>query len=120
MRELLQGNYQTILQVVFYPSSFHFRSGLALKNFIDTGAGVVDFDYRGNVGVVLFNHGEDDFSVSRGDRIAQLILERISMAQIEETEELPSTERGAGGFGSTGVSNQEDGDTIFKRFKAGT
>ena len=48
------------------------RSGLAVKNFIDTGAGVVDYDYRGNVGVVLFNHGESDFEIKRGDRIAQV------------------------------------------------
>ena len=79
------------------------RSGLAVKNFIDTGAGVVDYDYRGNVGVVLFNHGDEDFAVSRGDRVAQLILERISMAGAEEVEELSDTARGAGGFGSTGV-----------------
>lgn len=52
------------------------RSGLAWKNFIDTGAGVVDYDYRGNVGVILFNHGETDFVVNRGDRVAQLILVR--------------------------------------------
>lgn len=80
------------------------RSGLAVKNFIDVGAGVVDYDYRGNVGVVLFNHGEEDFHVKRGDRIAQLILERICMADIQEVDELASTERGAGGFGSTGVA----------------
>ena len=65
----------------------------------DTGAGVVDYDYRGNVGVVLFNHAEEDFQVKRGDRVAQLILERISMASAVEVEELDSTERGAGGFG---------------------
>ena len=80
------------------------RSGLAWKNFIDTGAGVVDYDYRGNVGVILFNHGPDDFQVNKGDRVAQLILERISMASVEEVQELTSTDRGAGGFGSTGVN----------------
>ena len=53
------------------------RSGLAVKHFIDTGAGVVDEDYRGEVGVVLFNHSEQDFNVAAGDRVAQLILERI-------------------------------------------
>jgi dUTPase len=58
-----------------------------------------------SLGVVLFNHGEVDFEVKRGDRIAQLILERICMADIVEVEELSSTERGAGGFGSTGVSS---------------
>jgi deoxyuridine 5'-triphosphate nucleotidohydrolase len=65
---------------------------------------VVDYDYRGPVGVVLFNHSEEDFVVKRGDRIAQLILERISMASVEEADELFDTARGSGGFGSTGVS----------------
>lgn len=51
---------------------------------IDVGAGVVDYDYRGPVGVVLFNHGPEDFIVKRGDRVAQLILERICMADVEE------------------------------------
>lgn len=58
---------------------------------------------RGNVGVILFNLGDVDFEVKSGDRIAQLILERISMADVEEVEELNDTERGSGGFGSTGV-----------------
>ena len=56
------------------------RSGLAWKKHIDVGAGVIDADYRGNVGVVLFNHGKDDLVVKRGDRVAQLVLEKISMA----------------------------------------
>ncbi|CAN0266722.1 unnamed protein product [Discosporangium mesarthrocarpum] len=60
------------------------RSGLALKKMIDVGAGVVDYDYRGPVGVVLFNHGPEDFVVKPGDRVAQLILERICMARVEE------------------------------------
>jgi dUTP pyrophosphatase len=81
------------------------RSGLAVKKFIDTGAGVIDYDYRGAVGVVLFNHSEFDFVIKRGDRIAQLILERICMADIEEVTELSITDRGEGGFGSTGVGN---------------
>ena len=58
------------------------RSGLAWKNSIDVGAGVVDYDYRGNVGVILFNHSDTDFQISIGDRVAQLILERISMATV--------------------------------------
>ncbi|CAM9558976.1 unnamed protein product, partial [Choristocarpus tenellus] len=78
------------------------RSGLALKKMIDVGAGVVDYDYRGPVGVVLFNHGPEDFKVNPGDRIAQLILERICMAAVQECDTLPDSERGAGGFGSTG------------------
>merc|ERR1712127_568412 len=79
------------------------RSGLAVKKFIDVGAGVVDADYRGPVGVVLFNFGEDDFHVKVGDRVAQLILERISMAETKEVSDLDETQRGEGGFGSTGV-----------------
>ena len=80
------------------------RSGLAWKKHIDVGAGVIDADYRGNVGVVLFNHGKEDLVVQRGDRVAQLVLERISMMPCQEVEDLDATERGAGGFGSTGVS----------------
>ncbi|BDA40662.1 Deoxyuridine 5'-triphosphate nucleotidohydrolase [Coccomyxa sp. Obi] len=81
------------------------RSGLAVKHFIDTGAGVVDEDYRGEVGVVLFNHSDVDFPVKKGDRIAQLILERIMTPEVEEVEDLDSTVRGAGGYGSTGVGS---------------
>jgi dUTP pyrophosphatase len=80
------------------------RSGLAWKKHIDVGAGVIDQDYRGNVGVVLFNHGAEDLTIEKGDRIAQLILERIAIADVVEVDELDDTSRGAGGFGSTGVS----------------
>lgn len=79
------------------------RSGLAVKNKITTGAGVIDQSYTGNVGVVLFNFGNDDFSVKKGDRIAQLILEKISYERLEVVDELPNTERGEKGFGSSGV-----------------
>ncbi|XP_076285218.1 deoxyuridine 5'-triphosphate nucleotidohydrolase-like isoform X2 [Lasioglossum baleicum] len=78
------------------------RSGLAWKNSIDVGAGVIDADYRGNVGVVLFNFGNEDFKISPGDRVAQLICERIVYPELEESENLDNTERGEGGFGSTG------------------
>ncbi|KAM4747189.1 deoxyuridine 5'-triphosphate nucleotidohydrolase, mitochondrial [Rhinophrynus dorsalis] len=78
------------------------RSGLAAKHFIDVGAGVIDEDYRGNVGVVLFNFGQDAFEVKRGDRVAQLICERILYPELEELKVLDDTERGSGGFGSTG------------------
>ncbi|KAK7116587.1 hypothetical protein V1264_002246 [Littorina saxatilis] len=78
------------------------RSGLAAKHFIDVGAGVIDQDYRGNVGVVLFNFAETEFEVKKGDRIAQLICERIYLPALEEAESLDKTDRGAGGFGSTG------------------
>ncbi|KAL2154307.1 hypothetical protein VTH82DRAFT_2983 [Thermothelomyces myriococcoides] len=78
------------------------RSGLAAKNFIDTGAGVIDADYRGHVKVLLFNHGETDYEVQEGDRIAQLIVERIYTPPVVEVQELDESVRGAGGFGSTG------------------
>jgi dUTP pyrophosphatase len=82
------------------------RSGLTVKHSLDVGAGVIDYDYRGNVGVVLFNHSNKDFEVKRGDRIAQLIIECISMVQAVQcsaSEELPETVRGSDGFGSTGI-----------------
>eukprot|EP01080_Neovahlkampfia_damariscottae_P000897 gene897-9808_t len=82
------------------------RSGLAYKKSIDVGAGVIDEDYRGNVGVILFNFGDEDFKISIGDRIAQLVLEQISTPQVEEVDELPETTRGEGGFGSTGIKKQ--------------
>jgi dUTP pyrophosphatase len=84
------------------------RSGLTVKNCIDVGAGVVDYDYRGNVGVVLFNHSDKDFEVKRGDRIAQLIIQKILNAQVVSNEtELSQTDRGMAGFGSTGVAASE-------------
>lgn len=78
------------------------RSGLALRHAIAIGAGVIDFDFRGNVGVVLFNHGKEKFTVTKGDRIAQLILELAVTPPIVEIAELKATERGDGSFGSTG------------------
>lgn len=80
------------------------RSGLAAKNFIDTGAGVIDADYRGPVKVLLFNHSDADFAVAEGDRVAQLVLERIYTPEVEEVQELEESVRGAGGFGSTGTN----------------
>ncbi|KAK6227114.1 deoxyuridine 5'-triphosphate nucleotidohydrolase [Colletotrichum tabaci] len=80
------------------------RSGLAAKNFIDTGAGVIDADYRGEVKVLLFNHADADFEVAEGDRVAQLVVERIFTPEIVEVAELEESVRGAGGFGSTGVA----------------
>ncbi|KAK1921449.1 microtubule binding protein [Papiliotrema laurentii] len=78
------------------------RSGLAAKHSIDTGAGVIDADYRGPVKVLLFNFSDEEFTVKHGDRVAQLILERIVMAPLLEVDDLEATARGAGGFGSTG------------------
>ena len=80
------------------------RSGLAVKKFIDVGAGVVDADYRGEVKVLLYNHGSDTFSAKAGDRIAQLIIERCKMPDVTvvTSRALSATERGTSGFGSTG------------------
>jgi len=105
---------------VFYlheKHSNHYSSGLAVKKHIDVGAGVVDADYRGNVGVVLFNLGTEDFHVSIGDRVAQLILEKILMVDIEEVSSLDDTERGHGGFGSTGVNTNPADETAQKKPK---
>jgi dUTPase len=77
---------------------------LTVKYGIHVGAGVIDADYRGEVGVVLFNLGQDPFVIAPGDRIAQLVLEQIVMAPIQEVDELEATVRGTGGFGSTGVA----------------
>jgi len=79
------------------------RSGLALNSGIDVGAGVVDSDYRGEVCVLLFNFGEADFLVAEGMRIAQIIIEKILIPTVVEVEALSDTNRGAGGFGSTGL-----------------
>ncbi len=78
------------------------RSGLATKYFIDTGAGVIDSDYRGQVKVLLFNHSEVDFEVKQGDRIAQLVIERIYTPEVVVVDELEESVRGIKGFGSTG------------------
>ncbi|CAG62158.1 uncharacterized protein GVI51_L09559 [Nakaseomyces glabratus] len=79
------------------------RSGLAVKHGIQTGAGVVDRDYTGEVKIILFNHSQKDFEIKRGDRVAQLILEKIvDDAEVVVVESLEDSQRGAGGFGSTG------------------
>ena len=84
------------------------RSGLAWKKHIDVGAGVIDRDYRGEVRVVLFNHGDEDFTVAEGDRVAQLVLERIAMVDVMEVPvvALGGSVRGGDGFGSTGTTMQ--------------
>ncbi|WP_461533240.1 dUTP diphosphatase [Sinomicrobium sp.] len=81
------------------------RSGLALKKGITVlnAPGTIDADYRGEVGVVLINLSDADFVVENGERIAQMVIARHERAEWIEVEELSSTERGAGGFGSTGV-----------------
>lgn len=85
------------------------RSGIAIKNGINVLAGVIDADYRGILGVVLINHErKHPFSIGKGDRIAQLVLERHSMLDIEEACELSETARGEGGFGSTGTDSKDN------------
>ena len=78
------------------------RSGLAWNNGIAVMAGVVDLDYRGDVTVILLNTGDIPVIIRQGDRVAQLIIEKIETPLITETRELPSSARGEGGFGSTG------------------
>lgn len=78
------------------------RSGLASKHFLDTGAGVIDADYRGEVKVLMFNFSDVDYEVKQGERIAQLVLERIVTPEVVEVQTLEASVRGAGGFGSTG------------------
>jgi dUTP pyrophosphatase len=78
------------------------RSGLAFKQGVDVLAGVIDEDYRGELGVILINHGSEHFAVKAGDKIAQIIFERYSRAGFVTTNELSSTVRGEGGYGSTG------------------
>ena len=80
------------------------RSGLALKHGVGVPntPGTIDSDYRGELKVILINHGEESFAIRRGDRIAQLVLAPVTLAQWNEVGELDDTARGAGGFGSTG------------------
>jgi len=80
------------------------RSGIAAKHGISLAncVGVVDSDYRGEIIVPLINHGTEDFTVTDGMRIAQLVVTPVLLPEIEEAEELTGTERGGGGFGSTG------------------
>jgi dUTP pyrophosphatase len=80
------------------------RSGLAYKKGITVlnSDGVIDPGYRGEVGVILINHSDEDFKIERGDRIAQLIVEKYEVVEWEEVDDLDETVRGAGGFGHTG------------------
>ena len=80
------------------------RSGLALKHGISApnAPGTIDSDYRGELKVILINHGAEPFAIARGDRVAQLVLAPVTRAAWEEVADLDETARGAGGFGSTG------------------
>ena len=90
-----------------YVAFVHPRSGLALKNGITVlnTPGTVDSGYRGEIGVILYNTGNDVFLIDRGDRIAQLVIQEFIRADFKVVQELPESDRGDGGFGSTGVSS---------------
>ena len=87
-----------------YEAQVRPRAGLALKHGITclNSPGTIDSDYRGEVGVILINHGEESFVIKRGERIAQMVIAQHEQARMFEVEALDDTERGAGGFGSTG------------------
>ncbi|MBT3514237.1 MAG: dUTP diphosphatase [Nitrospina sp.] len=78
------------------------RSGLAVQNSIDCGAGVVDATYRGEIKVLLFNHSDENFNIEPGDRIAQLLVQKVENINFLPVDSLDKTERNEGGFGSTG------------------
>ena len=88
-----------------YEAQIRPRSGLALKNGISlvNSPGTIDADYRGEIGVIVINHGAEAFTIERGMRIAQMVIAPYTRAQFSEVLELPTSERGAGGFGSTGT-----------------
>ena len=87
-----------------YEAQVRPRSGLALKHGVTclNSPGTIDSDYRGEVGVILINHGQIAFEINRGERIAQLVIASYAQAVMAEVEALDETARGAGGFGSTG------------------
>ena len=83
------------------------RSGLALKHgvIVLNTPGTIDSGYRGEIGVILANFGDREFSVSKGDKVAQLVFAPVVQPEIEETDTIDDTDRGAGGFGSTGINS---------------
>ncbi len=78
------------------------RSGLAVKHALDCGAGVIDSEYRGEIKVLLFNHSDQDYAIQRGERIAQLIVQKFEKVDFIPVDSLEETARGGNGFGSTG------------------
>ena len=88
------------------------RLGLALKKFIDVGAGVVDTDYRGELGIVLFNFSDTDFQINMGDKVAQLIFEKIKTPVFKEVDILEGTNHGNKGFGSTRVKTTSESESV--------
>lgn len=87
-----------------YEAQVRPRSGLALKHGVTllNSPGTIDADYRGEIGVILINHGESAFAIARGDRIAQLVVAPVTRVSWAESDRLPDSARGPGGFGSTG------------------
>lgn len=88
-----------------YEAQIRPRSGLAIKHGISmvNAPGTIDADYRGEIRVIVINHGQEPFLIRRGDRIAQMVIAPVVQPAIVEVEQLPETERGEGGFGHTGV-----------------
>lgn len=88
-----------------YEAQIRPRSGLAYKHAISVinSPGTIDADYRGEIGVILINHGQNSFTVNRGERIAQMVINKVAQAEWNIVEDLDKTERGEGGFGSTGM-----------------
>ena len=89
-----------------YEAQVRPRSGLAVKHGITVlnSPGTIDSDYRGEIKVPLINHGQEDFVINRGDRIAQMVVAPVTVAELVEVDTLDETERGSGGFGSSGRS----------------
>ena len=88
-----------------YEAQIRPRSGLALKSGVTllNSPGTIDADYRGEVGVIVVNHGTAPVTIARGDRIAQMVIQTVPDVDLEAVDELPETQRGAGGFGHTGI-----------------
>ena len=91
-----------------YEAQIRSRSGLAAKSGVSVlnSPGTIDSDYRGEIGIILVNHSQEKFVVKNGDRIAQMVIakyEQVGLTQVDDISELETTERGAGGYGSTGV-----------------
>ncbi|WP_305043006.1 dUTP diphosphatase [Geoalkalibacter sp.] len=86
------------------------RSGLALKHGVSlvNAPGTIDADYRGEIGIILINYGQDDFTIKPGDRIAQMVIGRVLQARFRQVDSLEETRRGSGGFGHTGFREELD------------
>ena len=95
---------------VGYEGQVRPRSGLALKQGVTlvNSPGTIDADYRGEIGVIMINHGETPFIINPGDRIAQLLIAPVTHANLMVVDRLDSTERGRGGFGHTGIQNESE------------